>query len=139
MAFFIQKEFVGRLSGTSCNLDRGRSSDIIREDVRIGRIILGVMLSVALLVSLAPGNPSERPVTSQKAHACCHKDKDSAPAKNKCDGGPCTMQCCRIIPAQGDAVPALEDCTPLVEIVIAVPTSLHSLTDPQAIFHPPRA
>jgi hypothetical protein len=110
--------------------------------MKLARTIFGIVLSLGFLVSLAPGNPSERPLPStpaSDAHACCHKDKQPASKPQKCDGGPCSMQCCRIIPVQADSVPQLIGRTALVEVAVVVPASLHSLTDPQAIFHPPRA
>src|SRR5690242_20001523 len=111
--------------------------------MRIGPLILVLLISVAMVVSVAPGNPSERPAkpgAHATAHDCCKNHKAPEPKENKnCKGGPCAMQCCRVVPLQADAAPQLVAVSSLVIDVVSPPLSVHSLTEPQAIFHPPRA
>lgn len=90
-----------------------------------------------MLVSLTPGSP---PTIESDGHACCKSDPDSrhAPKKNDCGGGPSAMPCCRIIPAVVDTAPELIGQTFVIQAAAAAPASLHSLSEPEAIFHPPR-
>src|SRR5688500_3893953 len=107
--------------------------------VLIGRAIFGILLSVAMLVAAAPVSHAKQSVASPKLHDCCEKEKSQQPAPKKdCSGGACAMQCCRLIPAPAENVPQLSGRVAVVETVIIVPNVLHSLIDPQAIFHPPR-
>ena len=106
--------------------------------MRIPRIILASLLTMAMLASLTPGSPP-RPHEGSSASKCCKKsDSPTAPAEKACDGGRCAMQCCRLIPAPVDAAPELQQTDEAVEIAIVQPVSFHSLIDPEAIFHPPK-
>src|SRR3954454_9151987 len=111
-------------------------------DVRISRIIFALAVSVAIVASLAPSThvmAAAAPAASKAdPHACCKKDQQH-PKKHSdsCDGKPCAMQCCRIIPAPADAAPRLVGRMTLVAVADILPSVLHSLTDPQAVFHPP--
>ncbi len=108
----------------------------------LGRSILAVVLGIALLASLTPVHAFMTPAKADDGHACCKKDatpeQQQAP-KKCCDDGSCAMQCCRVIPATIEIVPGLVGCTSVVELTMVRPADLHSLTEPQAIFHPPRA
>src|SRR5689334_9473852 len=103
----------------------------------LSRIMVAAFLSLAMVVSLAPGNPRERASARNTAHQCCHKNTPTQ--KNKCDGGPCTMACCRVIPVPPEYVAELTLGTESVEILDSALPVFHSLIDPEAIFHPPRA
>jgi hypothetical protein len=106
------------------------------------RSILALALGLSMIVSSAPASPSLSPASDSVEHACCKHHK-SAPAredsKSPCHDESCAMQCCRLLPVQADSRPILE---PTFQVVRAEPmalVTLHTLTDPPAIFHPPNA
>ena len=82
----------------------------------------------------------------QESHSCCTKYKaphQSTPApdhkKNPCDGSnTCSMECCRIIPVAPDSLPDLASRAAVAEVRVHI-VEIHSLTDPDTLFHPPRA
>jgi hypothetical protein len=90
-----------------------------------------------MIVSLGAVHPAPAAAPT-KTHDCCKKNSQPAPAKKACHNGLCAMQCCRMIPAPVDSAPELSGHRALVEVAIVSPTVLHSLADPEAIFHPPR-
>ena len=107
------------------------------------RAILAFALAVSMIVSSAPATPSASPAADSVEHACCQHKPKPAPAregsKKSCHTSSCNMQCCRLLPAQADTRPLLE---PTFQVVRADPlplVTLHTLTDPPAIFHPPNA
>jgi hypothetical protein len=97
-------------------------------------------MTVASTTPLAAARPA--PAQGKAAHDCC-KDKTqsskSTPGPERCHGGMCGMACCRIVGTTVDARPVLTRSTPLLERIVVLPATLHSLAEPQAIFHPPRA
>ncbi|MEO6436548.1 MAG: hypothetical protein ABIP55_12425 [Tepidisphaeraceae bacterium] len=106
--------------------------------MRIGRTIFAVLISLALVCSLAPAGPVMANKTSPAK--CCHDAGAKHDTPRSCDGGPCSMQCCRLIPCPSDAVPPLEgEARVTLPVVLIPPATLESLADPDAIFHPPRA
>jgi hypothetical protein len=104
----------------------------------LSRIMIAAALSLAMVVSLAPGNPRERASARQVTRQCCKTHSNSGPQKGKCDGGPCAMACCRVIPVPPDSAAKMTLGAGVVEIVDCAPPVFHSLIDPEAIFHPPR-
>jgi hypothetical protein len=111
--------------------------------VRIGRLILVSALGLMTVLSTAPvATARPAPAQAHAAHDCCKGKPHSsqpAPGPERCHGGMCGMACCRIVGTTGDARPVLTRSTPLVEHAVVLPATLHSLSEPQAIFHPPRA
>jgi hypothetical protein len=93
-----------------------------------------------MLVSLSPVISWSAPPREQ-ATQCCknHAPAQSIPKKDCDGGGNCPMHCCRIHSAPADAAPELVERTRVVPFNVFSPMALHSLTDPEAIFHPPRA
>lgn len=118
--------------------------------MRIVRSILAATLSFAMLVSLAPRVRGACPAmsSSAKSHACCRKHAPAKtqptdpqkPDQKRHDGGNCLMQCCQAITAAPVTLPPLLVGKLLPTTHAAVrPVTLDTLTDPQAVFHPPRA
>jgi hypothetical protein len=116
------------------------------------RVIFAALMCVGLIVSLAPARPAPAAPAERDAHACCKKElkttdgsddsNDSgARHQDKCCGGTgCAMLCCRLIPAQADSIPPLAGQVRVtIPLAVVPPATLHSLTDPDTIFHPPRA
>jgi hypothetical protein len=108
--------------------------------VLIPRTIFAVALSLAMAVSVAPGNPAQCAAATAKAHDCCkkHQPTNATPKKGDCGGRSCAMQCCLVIPAATTAAPKLVASTTIVEMAIVTPATLKSLADPDTLFHPPR-
>jgi hypothetical protein len=102
-------------------------------------------LSCAMVISLAKGNVVVRlrsvEHVATQSHDCCHKNipTDSQQKEDHCDGGACAMQCCRIVLATSTDVPQLTEIAAAPQVVIAWPVVSHSVSTPEAIFHPPRA
>src|SRR5688500_11385764 len=105
------------------------------------------MLCLSMVVSTAPATPDIHPAQQSDSGGCCHRDKHatkhSAPdgheSTKPCHTTSCVMQCCRVLPVQADARPVL---TQTFQVVRAEPLplfTLHTLTHPEAIFHPPKA
>jgi hypothetical protein len=108
----------------------------------VGRSILAFSLALAMVVSLAPASlvrPVSEPGQGQ-AHGCCKKQsqQQSPVKKGACSGCQCALPCCRVIPI----APHTREQVVALAIVhlpsFSVPPLLHSLTDRDAIFHPPR-
>ena len=107
------------------------------------RVIFALAVCLSMIVTAAPATPSMSPVADSVEHACCQHQKPATPApensKKPCHTTSCAMQCCRLLPAQADTRPMLE---PTFQVVRAEPlplVTMHTLTDPPAIFHPPNA
>ena len=72
------------------------------------------------------------------AHACCKTDGSSDSKDKKDDCGTCLMMCCRIVATPADRVGDLIARDDVAADVILPPLVANDLTDPTAIFHPPR-
>jgi hypothetical protein len=109
--------------------------------VFICRAILALLISVAMLVAQAPASAAHCASSGDDAHDCCKKQQpcESSSHKDKCGSHTCAMQCCRVIPAPPDAVEALLARTLTHQVADVPPPALHSLIEPEAIYHPPRA
>jgi hypothetical protein len=106
------------------------------------RIILVLTIGLSMIVSSAPATPVMAPVADSVEHACCKHHKD-APAredsKKPCHDESCAMQCCRLLPVQADTKPILKQTFQVVRAEPLPLVTLHALTSPEAIFHPPKA
>jgi hypothetical protein len=107
----------------------------------LSRSIVAMLLSVMLIASSAPRTNAAVIKAGKDPHSCCRNHKAPTPEqKDKCKGtGNCEMQCCRVIPAPAESQTQLVSCGLVVQTQVIPPLVLHSLTESQAIFHPPRA
>jgi hypothetical protein len=110
--------------------------------VLLGRSIFACVLSLVMIVSLAPANASEcsmagaKQLAASQGHECCKKSPVKQHSKKDGCGG--VMECCRIIPVADDRAPDLAERTEVVEMTVAAPVVLHSLMTTESLFHPPR-
>jgi hypothetical protein len=103
------------------------------------RIFLSLLVGVAL-AAVGSANPVLG-LGNVTYEGCCHTHDNgkSETQDEPCDSGNCPMPCCRMATAFVDPLPAKKSAEAVTQAV-AVPTNLmHSLTDTNAIFHPPRA
>jgi hypothetical protein len=104
------------------------SSPTLGAAVRLGCPLIGPHLAAAS-------------AHQNKDHSCCkkHNHSQSDPTKKERDStGSCTMQCCNIVPALTDTAPAVVGRSELTPVCLIRLQTLHTLTDPTAVFHPPR-
>ena len=105
--------------------------------MRPAPLIFALFMCLALLISLAPAGAA--PLT--QAEPCCAGEPAGGDDHPRgCDSATCIGACCRIASIKPDALPPLDRCIEVALDTPAVaPATLHSLIDPDAIFHPPRA
>jgi hypothetical protein len=105
-------------------------------------LILAIMLTLANAWAMAaPASMMES--SRHDAHACCRKDKPTPePQQDQREKSPCSgqclMACCRMPVTQADPAPRLVAETAVVRVEPTARVALHTLTDPDPIFHPPR-
>ncbi|MBC8106031.1 MAG: hypothetical protein H7Z14_05535 [Anaerolineae bacterium] len=104
----------------------------------IFRSILGLVLSMAILVSLSPVRVFAAVPDAQGCCKTCQKPASSVPDDHGCGTADCAMQCCRMITVVTHDVPRISNMSVTVTSVQTAPSILHTLTVPDSIFHPPR-
>ena len=102
--------------------------------------ILSLILVLAIACSAMGANKMPTVKQSADQHACCKPTKHSHDDKEKKhDCGKCLMMCCRIVTAPAQPVTTSLDESRVAIRIVLPPLLANSLSEPQSIFHPPRA
>jgi hypothetical protein len=107
--------------------------------------ILSLILVLAVACSAMGANKMPAPATAASGdeHACCKAKDSSSPSSHenekKHECGKCLMVCCRIVTAPADPVAAPLEVSPVAVRIVLLPVLADDLSEPQSIFHPPRA
>jgi hypothetical protein len=101
------------------------------------------LILVLAVASSAMGANKMPAVQKADEHSCCKSKDSSSPSphenEKKHDCGKCLMVCCRIVTAPADPITTPHEFAPLAVRIVLPPVLAVDLSEPQSIFHPPRA
>jgi len=99
---------------------------------------LSLILVLAVACS-ALGAKKMPAVQKADQHSCCKPKQSSHESEKKQDCGTCLMTCCRIVTAPADPITTPLDVSAVAVRIALPPVLADDLSEPQSIFHPPRA
>lgn len=109
--------------------------------VSAGRFILVLAWCVLIPLSLLGGQALGHVMSTDDSHKCCgtgEGDRESQPVKTPCGKGQCALPCCGMVGIQPQMSHSIVHLSTVSEFAVVPSDNLHSLTEAESLFHPPR-
>ena len=97
-------------------------------------------LILVLAVACSAMGANKMPAVQKPGeHSCCKPKGSSHENEKKRDCGTCLMTCCRIVTAPAEPITMPVDVSAVAVRIVLPRVLADDLSEPQSIFHPPRA